>query len=163
MKHSLFVFVTLFALGVALVAQKKSSGVTTEMLTTPPPEDWLMYSRTYDAQRYSPLEFINRQNVSQLKTAWTKQLGTGNHEGIPIVSSGVMYLIEPGAAVEALNAATGDVIWEYKRDTTLPSRSKTLAVYRDMVYYTAPDGFIVALEAATGKVRWETKTDGGMT
>jgi len=105
MKHSLFVLGTVIALGVAPGAQKKSSGVTTEMLTTPPPEDWLMYSRTYDAQRYSPLEFINRQNVNQLKTAWTKQLGTGNHEGIPIVSNGVMYLIEPGAAVEALNAA----------------------------------------------------------
>ena len=54
-------------------------------------------------------------------------------------------------------------MWEYKRDTTLPSRTKTLAIYRDMIYYAAPDGFIVALDAATGKVRWETKTDGGMT
>src|SRR5215475_11023525 len=102
MKHTLFLLGALIALGVAVGAQKKPSGVTTEMLTTPPPEDWLMYSRTYDAQRFSPLEFINRRNVSQLKTAWTKELGTGNHEGIPIVSGGVMYLIEPGAAVEAL-------------------------------------------------------------
>jgi glucose dehydrogenase len=102
MKQTLLLLCTLVALGVAVGAQKKSSGVTADMLTTPPPEDWLMYSRTYDAQRYSPLEFVNRRNVSQLKTAWMKELGTGNHEGIPIVFNGVMYLIEPGAAVEAL-------------------------------------------------------------
>jgi len=112
MRNTALLLGMLTALSVAIGAQKKSTGVTTDMLTTPPPEDWLMYSRTYDAQRYSPLEFVNRRNVSQLKTAWTKELGTGNHEGIPIVSNGVMYLIEPGAAVEALNAATGDVIWE---------------------------------------------------
>ena len=53
-------------LAAAVGAQKKSPGVSTEMLSTPSPEDWLMYSRTYDAQRYSPLEFVNRRNVSQL-------------------------------------------------------------------------------------------------
>ena len=142
MRHRLFLLGTLISLGVALGAQKKSSGVSTEMLTTPPPEDWLMYSRTYDAQRYSPLEFVNRRNVSQLKTAWTKEMPSGNHESIPIVYNGVMFMVQPGAAVWALNAATGDLIWEYKRDTTLPARTKTLAIYRDMVYYTAPDGFI---------------------
>src|SRR5438477_13057486 len=70
---------------------KKSPGVSAEMLTNPSPDDWLMYSRTYDAQRFSPLEFINRRNVSQLKTAWTKPMAAGNHEGIPIVYQGVMY------------------------------------------------------------------------
>ncbi len=144
-------------------AQKNVPSVTTDMLVTPPPEDWLMYSRTYDAQRFSPLEFVNRRNVPQLTTAWTKPLPNGAHESIPIVHDGVMYLVEPGAAVMALNAATGDQLWEYKRDTPLASRTKTLAIYHDLVYYAAPDGFIVALDAATGKVRWESKTDGGMT
>src|SRR5437763_4526846 len=91
-----------------LAAQKKDAGVTTENLERPAPEDWLMYSRTYDAQRYSPLEFVNRRNVPQLKTAWTKALPNGNHESIPIVHDGVMYLVQPGASVIALNAATGD-------------------------------------------------------
>ena len=49
MKHTLFLLGTLIAFGVALGAQKTSPGVTTDTLTTPPPEDWLMYSRTYDA------------------------------------------------------------------------------------------------------------------
>ena len=137
--------------------------VTSEMLVNPSPEDWLMYSRTYDAQRFSPLEFINRRNVGTLKTAWTKELGTGNHEGIPIVYQGVMYVIQPGASVAALDATNGTLLWEYKRDTPLAGRTKTLAIYRDLVYYAAPDGFIVAIDARTGKMRWEAKTDGGMT
>ncbi len=144
-------------------APKKTPGVTTAMLENPSPDDWLMYSRTYDAQRFSPLEFINRRNVSRLQTAWTREMATGNHEGIPIVYQGVMYVIQPGAAVSALDATNGTLLWEYKRDTTLPSRTKTLAIYRDLVYYAAPDGFIVAIDAGTGKLRWETKTDGGMT
>ena len=142
---------------------KKVPGVSTEMLERPAPEDWLMYSRTYDAQRFSPLEFVNKRNVANLKSAWTKAMPNGNHESIPIVYQGVMYLVQPGASVVALNATNGDTIWEYKRDTPLASRTKTLAIYHDLVYYAAPDGFIVALDASTGKVRWETKTDGGMT
>jgi PQQ-dependent dehydrogenase (methanol/ethanol family) len=139
------------------------TSVTDAMLSNPRPDDWLMYSRTYDAQRYSQLEFVNRRNVPQLKTAWSTPLATGALESIPIVHNGVMYLAQPGASVIALNAATGDQIWEYKREGAPASRTKTLAIYRDLVYYTSPDGFIVALDAATGKVRWETKTDGGMT
>ena len=153
---------------VAVTAQDKpatrdATPVTSKMLENPSPEDWLMYSRTYDAQRFSPLEFINRRNVSQLKTAWTKEMGTGTHEGIPIVYQGVMYVIQPGATVSALDATNGAVLWEYKRDTPLASRTKALAIYRDLIYYAAPDGFIVAIDARTGKMRWEAKTDGGMT
>ena len=51
--------------------------VTQEMLTNPSPNDWLMFSRTYDAQRYSPLNQINKQNVSQLGLAWTRGLASG--------------------------------------------------------------------------------------
>src|SRR5205823_14203918 len=97
-------------------AQKKDAGVTTDNLERPAPEDWLMYSRTYDAQRYSPLEIVNKPNVPQLKTAWTKPMPDGTHESIPIVHNGVMYLVQPGASVIALNAASGDTIWEYKRE-----------------------------------------------
>ena len=92
--------------GVALIAQKDPAAlppVTSEMLENPSPEDWLMYSRTYDAQRFSPLEFINRRNVSQLKTAWTRPMANGTHEGIPLVYQGVMYVIQPGATVWALD------------------------------------------------------------
>src|SRR6185295_17693476 len=132
----------------AVLAQRPPfAPVTQEMLLKPSPDDWLMYSRTYDAQRFSPLKQINRQNVGQLKEVFKKELGNGPHESIPIVYRGVMYLLLPGAVIQASDA----------------SRAKTIAIYEDMVYYPSPDGYIVALDARTGEVKWETKTTGGMT
>ena len=80
------------------MAQRPSfAPVTGEMLVKPSPDDWLMYSRTYDAQRFSPLRQITRQNVGKLQEVFKKELGAGTIEGIPIVYRGVMYLMTPGA------------------------------------------------------------------
>jgi len=49
---------------------RKFSPVTPAMLLNPPADDWLMYSRTYDAQRYSPLNQINKQNAARLTQVW---------------------------------------------------------------------------------------------
>jgi alcohol dehydrogenase (cytochrome c) len=121
-----------------------------------------MFSRTYDAQRFSPLDQINRRNVGQLTMAWSRGLPNGLTETVPLVYNGVMYLAVPGAAVQALDAATGDVLWEYTRDvpTQQAARQKTksLAIYGDMVFYTAPDGYVVGLDARTGKMRWQAPT-----
>src|ERR1700734_1364883 len=89
--------------------------VTEKMLENPSPNDWLMYSRTFDAQRFSPLKQINKSNVGQLHLAWERAMGAGQTETIPMVHNGVMYVVNPGAVVQALNAATGDLLWEYKR------------------------------------------------
>ena len=137
--------------------------VTKAMLEHPSAGDWLMYSRTYDAQRFSPLGEIDKENVGRLALAWAKHLGDGNTETVPIVYDGVMYLAAPGAVVLALDAATGDVLWKYERDVAdnvaASARTKTLALYRDVVVYTAPDSYVVGIDAATGKQRWETKAD----
>jgi alcohol dehydrogenase (cytochrome c) len=135
--------------------------VTQQMLLNPSPDDWLMYSRTYDAWRFSPLKQINTKNVKQLRMAWVRGLPPGTTETIPIVHDGVMYVIAPGGLVDALDATTGDLLWEYKRAYKNPNigsveRTKAPAIFDDMVYFTAPDGFVVALDAKTGKVRWET-------
>jgi alcohol dehydrogenase (cytochrome c) len=139
--------------------------VTEAMLLNPSPNDWLWFSRTADAQRFSPLKQINRGNVKQLSLAWSKGLPEGTTETIPTVYNGVMYLSVPGGNVTALDATTGDTIWLYKRDYVNKgaggsSRSKTLAIFEDMIYFTAPDETIVALDARTGAVRWEAPTDG---
>lgn len=156
----------IFAVIMPVAAQVQNyKPVTQEMLLNPSPNDWLMYSRTYDAWRYSPLQQINQKNVKQLRMAWVRGLAPGTTETIPIVHDGVMYVIAPGGMVDALNATNGDLIWEYKREYKTPQigsleRTKALAMYEDMVYFTAPDGYVVALDARTGKVRWETfKTD----
>ncbi len=152
----------LLAAAIAPRAQvSKFTPVTKEMLENPSPDDWLMYSRTYDAQRFSPLKQITRANIGQLKTAWTHELGMGTVESIPLVYRGVMYVVVPGAGVRALDAIDGAVIWEYKRAGN--GRPKTIAMYDDLIFYTAPDSTLVALDARTGAVRWETKTAGGAT
>jgi alcohol dehydrogenase (cytochrome c) len=136
------------------------------MLLSPPAEDWLMYSRTYDAQRFSPLDQINRENVSRLQMAWTRGMSSGAPEGIPIVYGGTMYLVNSSGVVAALDATNGEPIWEYVRK--LPEEQgqgaaifNTLAISEDLLFYAAPDGRLVALEAATGKLRWETPPASG--
>lgn len=73
--------------------------VTDAMLENPNPADWLMVSRTYDEQRFSPLDQINRRNVAQLRMAWSRGLPVGTQESTPIVYRGVMYLFAPGASI----------------------------------------------------------------
>ncbi|MFM2125503.1 MAG: hypothetical protein RL328_1954, partial [Acidobacteriota bacterium] len=145
----------LFALSAAAFAQVQNfKPVTEEMLRNPSPNDWLSFSRTLDAQRFSPLNQINKANVKNLSLAWSRGLGTQNSESIPIVHDGVMYMIVPGGNVQALNAANGDLIWEYNRklpaNISGQARSKTLSIFQDIVTYTAPDGFVVGLDARTG-------------
>ena len=140
--------------------------VTDAMLNNPDPADWLMVSRTYDEQRFSPLNQINKGNVNQLRMAWSRGLPPGTQESTPIIYRGVMYLFAPGATIQAVDATNGDLIWEYARKypagiSGRGAREKSLAIYEDMIYFAAPDGFLVAIDAQNGKQRWETKLDNG--
>jgi PQQ-dependent dehydrogenase (methanol/ethanol family) len=156
--------------GVAIPAVFAQEGafvpVTKTTLADPDPADWLHISRTYDQHRFSPLKQITRSNVGQLRMAWSRGLPAGTQESTPLVYRGVMYVIAPGAAIQALDATNGDLIWEYRRSypsgvASAAARSKNLGIYEDMIYFGAPDGFLLALDAQTGKLRWETKVDDG--
>jgi alcohol dehydrogenase (cytochrome c) len=156
-------FVALSILGLMVMAAASPSAqkpdfvpVTDQMLANPSPDDWLMFSRTYDAQRYSPLKQITKDNVGQLKLVFSTEMKTGTQESIPIVYRGVIYVATPGSAIQAIDGTSGRLIWEYKRPTGM-TKTKGLAIYQDMIYYTAPEGVIVALDARDGSVRWEQK------
>src|ERR1700754_802887 len=97
-------------------AAKNLKPVTNDMLRNPPAADWLMWRRTYDGFGYSPLDQINKDNVKNLQVAWSWSLSSGATETTPIVHDGVLYIFNFGNKIQALNAATGDLIWEYKRD-----------------------------------------------
>src|SRR5436190_12078349 len=132
--------------------------VTEAILANPDPADWLMVSRTFDEQRFSPLDQINKSNVGQLRMAWSRGLPLGTQESTPIVYRGVMYLYVPGASIQAVDATNGDLIWEYQRDypsnvRPQAARNKSLGIYEDMIYFAAPDGLLLALDAKTGKLR----------
>ncbi len=163
-RHALAILLALSALGAAPAGN--FIPVTDATLAHPDPADWLMVSRTYDEQRFSPLDQINRGNAGQLRLAWARGLPNGTQESTPIVYRGVMYLFAPGASIQAVDATNGDLIWDYKRQyprgvSGTAAREQSLAIWQDMIYFAAPDGFMVAIDARTGKQRWESKLDNG--
>src|SRR4051812_7311087 len=92
---------------------RKFIPVTDAMLQKPDPADWPMWRRTLDSWGYSPLNQINRNNVTQLRLAWTRGMAEGNtQESTPLVYSGVMYLPNSGDYIQALDAKSGDLIWD---------------------------------------------------
>ena len=117
----------LFA-GYAMAQVQGFKVVTQQMLENPSPDDWLMFSRTYDAQRFSPLKEINQGNVSKLKVAWERSMAAGQTETVPIVHDGVMYIVNPGAVVQALDGATGKVLWETTLATSVQGFPTTFTV-----------------------------------
>ena len=135
--------------------------VTDEMLRNPPPGDWLNWRRTSNGQGYSPLQQINRQNVKTLKLAWALTMSEGSNQVTPLVHDGVMYLTHPGNVIQAVDAATGDLIWEFAYpfppdSKTLGGPTRNIAIYKDKLFLSTYDAAIVALDARTGKQLWRT-------
>jgi len=136
--------------------------VTDAMLRDPDPGDWLMIRRNYQAWSYSPLTQINTGNVKQLQLVWSWAMNdsTAANEPTPIVHNGVMFLANPGNIIQALDARTGELIWENRIGPDLSNglgAIRSLALYRDKVYFATTDSRLLALEARSGKVVWETR------
>jgi alcohol dehydrogenase (cytochrome c) len=142
------------------------TAVTDAVLRDPPAADWLMWRRTYDGWGYSPLDQINKDNVKDLRPVWTWSLTPGPTETTPIVHDGVLFVFNWADKIQALNAATGDLIWEYKRDlpenlfTDIPNvmAKRNMAIYEDKLIAATSDAHIIALDAKTGKVVWDHTT-----
>jgi len=142
--------------------------VTDEVMRAPKPEDWMMHRRTYSGWGYSPLEQINKTNVKGLQLVWARVMEPGINEMTPLVYNGIMYLGNPGDVIQAIDAATGDLIWEYRHPlpavssfrSTHGQRKRSIALYNDRVYFVTWDNFVVALEARTGKLAWQTNRGG---
>ena len=142
--------------------------VTETMLRNPAAGDWLNWRRTDNGWGYSPLDQINRQNVQQMQLAWSWAMDdTGAQQATPLVYDGVMYLPNPRGVIQALDAATGDLIWEYRpagrpAPTTGSGEAgrgiqRNIAIFGDKIFGTTNDAHIVAVDARTGKLVWETQ------
>jgi alcohol dehydrogenase (cytochrome c) len=154
------------ALPIAAGAQVSNySAVTDARLQNPERENWLMYRGNYAGWGYSPLDKINAGNVAKLTPVWT--FGTGvaeGHQSPPMVNNGVMFLSTPQNQVIALDARTGDVLWQYKKALPedllqLHPTNRGVALYEDKVYLATVDAHLVALDARTGKVIWDKVVD----
>ena len=144
------------------------SSVTDAKLRNPPPGDWLLWRRTLDGLGYSPLTQINRLNVGRLRLAWAFNLPPGPNAGTPLVHDGVLFASGSGDAVHALNAATGELLWSYRRPSNRPGGAtggvkRNMALYGDKLFIPTSDNKVIALKAATGEVVWESPTPAGMT
>ena len=137
--------------------------VTEQELLNPADEDWLIYRRTYDSQGYSPLDQINRSNVADMRLAWVWAMADGTNQPTPLVHDGVMYLANPGNVIQALDAAEGTLLWEYRRQWAEDFRGggfnqlRNLAIYGEKIFVPTRDAYMVALDARTGETVWETQ------
>ena len=133
--------------------------VTDAMLLEPDDADWLLWRRTYDGFGYSPLNQINTGNVEELRLAWTWSLAPGANQHTPLVHDGVMFIHGYGDHVQALDAATGDLLWQYSHRlprAVPPSFKRGFSIYGDVLYVPTSDMRIVALDVKTGEVIWDT-------
>ncbi len=162
----IFAAVAIAGLVAGIRAQKPADG------------DWPMYARDLAGTKYSPLKQVNTDNVGRLQPAWNRTLverpqgqgrGRGaagepqpsNPEATPIVVNGVMYLLSAGNTITALDAATGQQIWQHKIEGESTGRGVAFWTgdrnnpERIMFTASAPKGGssarLMALDAATGK------------
>jgi alcohol dehydrogenase (cytochrome c) len=134
--------------------------VTDEMLRRPSDAEWLHWRRTTDGWGYSPLKEIDRRNVQQLQLAWSWAMDPGTQVTTPLVHDGVMFLASPDGIIQALDAANGDLLWEFRDTADLPPvrrEVRGLSIYEDKVYLNTADARIVAVDMRTGKKVWDVQ------
>jgi alcohol dehydrogenase (cytochrome c) len=134
------------------------------------PQNWLTYYGAYDGQRYSTLDQINTATVRGLRPAWNFQFApigllaapaTYSWEAAPIVVDGVMFISGYDGYVWALDAATGEMLWQYKHEIPLDvplccgNVNRGVAVANGRVYFATVHGYLVALDATNGRVMWQ--------
>ncbi len=134
--------------------------VTDAMLRNPDPGDWLMLRRDYKATSYSPLNQITAQNVNDLRLVWSWAMQEGASNGnqpAPIVHNGVLYVNNAGMVLQALDAKSGELIWEnrYGSNPTAPAM-RGIAIYDDKIFVATAEAHLMAFDARNGKVIWDT-------
>lgn len=129
--------------------------------------DWLSYGRTYDEQRFSPLDRINQGNIGSLGLAWSADMDTARgQEATPLVIDGKIYITTAWSKAKAYDAVSGKLLWEF--DPKVPGETavkaccdvvnRGLAAWGDKLYLGTLDGRLIALDRATGRQVWSTVT-----
>ncbi|MGH9255243.1 MAG: pyrroloquinoline quinone-dependent dehydrogenase [Vicinamibacterales bacterium] len=139
--------------------------VTDDMLLRPRPENWISFRNGYNLWGYSALNQINAGNVQQLRLVWSRAMQPGPQEVEPLVYDGIMFLANAEDVIQALDATTGDLLWEYRRKlppeigrlTGTNYRYRNVSIYDDKIFLATNDAFQIALEAKSGHVLWESR------
>ncbi|MCY4662964.1 MAG: PQQ-dependent dehydrogenase, methanol/ethanol family [Acidobacteria bacterium] len=125
------------------------------------PQNWLMYSATFDSQRHSGLEQVHTRNVDQLELKWAYQIPEIDRaETTPLVVDGVMFVTEAPSNAVALDAATGRQYWRYEHELPDDLRiccgrnNRGVAILGETLYMSTLDAHLVAIDARTGNLVW---------
>ena len=136
--------------------------VSDAMLLNPPAEDWLNWRRTLNAWGHSPLEQINRDNAGALQLAWSWSLPPGANMMAPLIHDGVMFTYSFGDVVQALDAASGELLWGWQRALETgrdPDSKKGLAIYQDKLIVPTSDMHLIALDIRSGRQLWDHQVE----
>ena len=166
--------------GVAATSLLAASGsfgadVTYERLLNPEPANWLTNNRTLDSSRFSPLEEINKENVDELKVAFTVPLmpsskGAGafwsSLQGTPLVEDGIMFMSDGWGRIYRIDLTRGDrgyINWIMDPETspelaTGILNNRGVALYGDSIYSVTPDCGFLRINKETGEVIWRVET-----
>jgi alcohol dehydrogenase (cytochrome c) len=127
------------------------------------PDEWLMYSGSYNGWRHSPSAQITPANIAGLNMRWVAQFDVNNPniESTPLVIGGTIFTTLDAGHVIALDAKTGATIWEYKRPipSGLPIEfrvNRGLAAAGGTLFFCSLEGYLVAINANDGKAIWQT-------
>ena len=166
-----FLVLTSLLLSLPAPGRTQSRDVTDDRLLNAESDgaNWLMYNRTYNGWRYSPLAQINAGTIKRLVPKWIFAGGAlGEQQMTPVVNDGVMFTTSTALGwnrVHALNARTGEALWRHERKipedvgalVRVIPHNRGVALYRDRVIFGTLDAHLVALDAKTGAPVWETK------
>jgi alcohol dehydrogenase (cytochrome c) len=149
-----------------------AADVTPERLANPDkePQNWLMNHRTYDAQRFSPLTRINKDNVKSLKLAFAVPIGgtavNENLQSTPLVEDGYMYVVDQWGVVYKIDVRSGDmgrILWRMDPgQEKAPLSNRGAALWGNFVVSVANyPARVIATDKNTGKIVWETNVADG--
>src|SRR5260370_6787656 len=139
--------------------------VTPQRLANPEPQNWLMNHRTYDGQRFSPLDNINKDNVKNLKLAYAVALGgtsiNESLEATPLVEDGFMYVVDLWGIVYKIDVRSGDtgrIVWRMDpKQEKLPLANRGAALWGNLVISVASyPPRVIATDKDSGQIAWET-------
>jgi alcohol dehydrogenase (cytochrome c) len=157
---------TAFLAGTMLAGPALAADVTPQRLVNADkePQNWLMNHRTYDGQRFSPLDRVNRANVKGLKLVYTVALGgvAANQYvmATPLAEDGFLYVTNSAGVLYKIDGTTGDVgriVWRMDPGQQRQQRNRGAALWNNLVITAADDPpRIIATNKDNGRVVWET-------
>ena len=121
----------------ACVVATAAAQVVDQNLLKPDPQDWLMYSGTYNSHRHSLLKQVTPTNVATLQAKWVYHMaGQEAIQAVPIVYNGVMYISQFNR-IDAIDARSGNIVWQYQRPPLTRGAQRGTAIYHNTLFVTA--------------------------